>query len=127
MKKKLIVFLTTVLMTFNISLAKNNFASDENFVVEYNTVKLDIPAIVRCKESKEYSVEINGRQNYLYKISIMGDTLVISPYFKNSEIEKMNHEDVIITLKHPQPKKIIDEIKINEKNLKKTKSGNLRK
>lgn len=127
MMKKLILFLSVTLFSLNVIFANSEFANTEFFVAQFNAVKVEVPATIRCKYAESYSIEINGRQDYLYRTSMVGDTLVISPYFKNSKVDEMKPEDVVIVLKHPQPQRIINELEINKNSLKKIKSGNLKK
>ena len=124
MIKKLILFLTITLMSFNVS-----FANDSKviYVEQFNTVKIGVPSIVRCEPSEGYSIQIDSEKEYLYKIAIIKDTLVVLPYCTSDYLHLINPEDVIITLKHPNPKKVINELKLNCNSLRKTKSGNLKK
>ena len=123
--KKIILFLTFMFLTLNVGFA-NSFASKEVFIGNFNAIKIELPSIVRFEYNKECSVEINSKYDYLYKMSIIGDTLIILPYYRNIDLSEIHHEDIFITVKHPQHKKMINSLEI-KKQLRKTKTEILKK
>lgn len=126
--KKFILFIASIMM-FNFVVA-NELPTETIYVGQYNAVKVNVPATIKCKVSEEYSVKLKSDEIYMYKLSLVNDTLIISPIFKcNEEIAKMESDKIIVILRHPEPEKIINNVLYDKKLLTvvKTKSGNPRK
>lgn len=116
--------MTIALFSVNVGFARKH---KQVYVEQFNSVRVGVPSIIRCSYAKEHSIEINSERDLLYKISIENDTLIVLPYSKNDNLAEIKPEDVIITLKHPNPKQLIEDVKLNNRSLtKKTKSGNLK-
>jgi hypothetical protein len=126
MIKKLILFLLVTLISFNVSFA--NEKGEEMHVEQFNTVRVEIPSIIRFEKSDRYSIEIYGEKNYLYRIALKDDTLEIAPYFVYDNLQQINPEDLIVVLRHPNPRLIMQGLIINNSTLKQhKKSGSLKK
>ena len=126
--KKLILFITSIMM-FGMVTARE-LPTEELYVGQFNAVKVNVPATIKCKISEEYSVKLKSDEIYKYKLSLVEDTLIISPVFKsNEEIYKMESDKIVVILRHPEPEKIVNNVLYDKKVLKavKTKSGNPRK
>lgn len=116
--KKLILFLFTL---FTLSVSAQ--AHDEICVERFDTVVVNVPAVIRCEYSKEYSIAVKGDNHYNY--TIVNGTLTINSKFRSEEIDKLNPDSLYLIIKHPKPARLISTLKY-PKSFKtyKIKSGN---
>jgi hypothetical protein len=100
--------------------------NEEIYVDRFNTVVVNVPATIRCEYAQEYSLIVKSEKHYLYDYTIKNDTLTINYKFQNTP--HIDAEDYILTIKHPRPGKLLEELKIETRSLKMTKkSGNQKK
>ena len=118
--KKLISLFVAMLMSLPL------YSKDPEYVSvgkQFNTVVVNVPALISVNEGKEYSIEITNHSYEFYDYIFRNDTLFINQKY-NFYIE-MKPELLEVKLKHPTPAKVFRNIYTTKRGLKcKDKSGN---
>ena len=121
--KNLILFLT---MLFTLNVSASNFAHNEEIYFEqFNTVVVNVPAVIRCEYANEYTLKVKSDRHYLYDYKVKNDTLIINYKFTN--MPHMEAEGYKLVIKHPNPNKVMKGLQVNKSFEMIVKSGNQKK